>query len=103
MGKDRWNHAQRIIEELLLEPEEERPRLLDRACGSEPRLRSLVQALLASHDGSAGDAADHSADRPSSIDRDGVTVAVEPAVPLSEGPGTKIGRYKILEEIGTGS
>ena len=64
---------------------------LDQACGDDAQLRQRVEALLAAHD-DAGNFLNLSGD-------DQLTV---PFVPLSEGPGSKIGRYKLLEQIGEG-
>ncbi len=62
---------------------------LDGACGNDAALRARVEALLQAHD--LG---------PEFLPTDpGVTVA---STPLSEGPGTKIGRYKLLQQIGQG-
>ena len=65
---------------------EPRAAFVERACGQDGELRSKVDRLLRAHE-QAGDflptrAADES--------------------PLSEGPGTQIGKFKILEQIGEG-
>jgi tetratricopeptide (TPR) repeat protein len=64
---------------------EERAAYLDQACGSNKSLRQDVEALLAAHDrlGSFHPAA--------TVDE-----------PISERPGTVIGPYKLLEQIGEG-
>src|SRR4051812_4507814 len=69
----------------------ERPALLDRVCGADPALRAAVEALLRANDCS-GDLLDLP-------DTPAVTVG-EPAA--REGPGTALGPYKLLEEIGAG-
>jgi WD40 repeat protein/serine/threonine protein kinase len=70
----------------------EREAFLDRACAGEPALRGQVEQLLKAHQ------------EPSSfMERPAhalVGTSVEPAVP--EGPGTVIGPYKLLEQIGEG-
>jgi tetratricopeptide (TPR) repeat protein len=74
-----------------LEDPAERARFVARACGDDRKLRSDVEALLRSHDSC------------SLLDvpvLDGI--AVEDQSPLTEGPGTIIGRYKLLEKIGEG-
>jgi serine/threonine protein kinase/tetratricopeptide (TPR) repeat protein len=65
---------------------EERAAYLDQACGSNTVLRQEVEALLAAHDrlGSFHPAA--TVDEP----------------PLAEKPGTVIGPYKLMEQIGEG-
>jgi WD40 repeat protein len=70
----------------------ERAAYLDAACSQDPQLRAEVEELL-KHD-AAGSFLDLSA-RP-----DPQATADEPSV--SEGPGTVIGPYKLLEQIGEG-
>src|SRR5262245_35583495 len=62
------------------------------ACGGDEALLALVEALLA-----AADARDSLLDHPAAGD-------VAPTIdqPASEGPGTVIGPYKLLEQIGEG-
>ena len=69
----------------------ERDAYVSKACGDDKRLLAGVQALLKYHDSSAF------LDAP----------VLEPDVtlddsPISEAPGTVIGRYKLLEKIGEG-
>ena len=80
----------------------ERAAYLDGACGKDLTLRRRVQLLLDHHflqDSFMKDAA---------VDRDPRTNTVPPAgeatvaAPPQEGPGTVIGRYKLLEKIGEG-
>ncbi len=80
----------------------ERAAYLDGACGKDLTLRRRVQLLLDHHflqDSFMKDAA---------VDRDPRTDTVPPAgeatvaAPPQEGPGTVIGRYKLLEKIGEG-
>src|SRR5438876_2906796 len=68
----------------------ERAAYLAQACGADTDLRSRVEALLRDADGAADffGAEDH---------LPGMVVT-----PLTEGPGTVIGRYKLLEKIGEG-
>src|SRR5262249_1256655 len=71
----------------------ERAAYLDAACGEDAQLRAEVEGLLA-HDNAAGSFLDLSArpDPPSAVE--------EPAV--AERPGSVIGPYKLLEQIGEG-
>jgi serine/threonine protein kinase len=74
------------------ETPEERAGCLDAACGQDPLLRRRVENLLAKHF------------QPESFMQgpavnDAATAAF---VPLSEGPGTIIDRYKLLEKLGEG-
>jgi len=65
---------------------------LDKACGNDAKLRSKVEALLKAHN-EAGDFLKVQAVDPKSTPENS---------PLIEGPGTKIGRYELLELIGEG-
>jgi serine/threonine protein kinase/tetratricopeptide (TPR) repeat protein len=67
----------------------DRESFLQRECAGDDDLRRRVEELLAAHDG---------ADALFPTDPDELTEIV----PLSEGPGTQIGRYKLLEQIGEG-
>src|SRR2546421_7897567 len=69
---------------------QERSAFLDRACGDDAELRRRVEALLAAHDGTEDVLRLPYSDRTLEL----------PLV--SEGPGTTIGRYKLLEQIGEG-
>src|SRR3989442_2336031 len=70
---------------------QERAAFLDRACGDDADLRQRVQALLAAHEGTEDVLRLPYSDR---------TLEALPVV--IEGPGTTIGRYKLLEQIGEG-
>ncbi|MBN2128612.1 MAG: protein kinase, partial [Sedimentisphaerales bacterium] len=71
---------------------EERRAYLKKACRGDTELRRKVEALLVAHK-----EADDIPDAPL------VGPALTPAdLPLTEGPGTVIGRYKLLEKIGEG-
>jgi len=76
-----------------------RASFLDQACGQNSALRERLTVLLG-----AGDRAKQFlANDP--LDLDQATVSdpsVLPAVPIAEGPGTRIGRYKLLQQIGEG-
>lgn len=69
----------------------ERAAFLDRACGDNPALRAGVEALLRVHERS-GDLLDLPEKASAAFD--------EP--PIAEGPGTMVGPYKLLEQIGEG-
>jgi tetratricopeptide (TPR) repeat protein len=68
---------------------EERERYLARACGQDAELRAAVDSLIAAHE-SAGD-----------FLRQPAVPQADPQPP-TEGPGTVIGRYKLLQQIGEG-
>src|SRR5262249_56255886 len=69
----------------------ERSAYLDRACAGDPALRSQVEQLLKAHQEPG-----HFMERPAPAL---VATADEP---LRERPGTIIGAYKLLEQIGEG-
>ncbi|MCK4776223.1 MAG: protein kinase, partial [Candidatus Krumholzibacteria bacterium] len=88
-----WERVKEVFNQALKLPMEERGEFLDTACGGDSALRSEVGALLASHDEIGDDSLASKSD--SSDDREGQVFPVE-------GPGSVIGRYKLLEEIGDG-
>jgi tetratricopeptide (TPR) repeat protein/protocatechuate 3,4-dioxygenase beta subunit len=65
---------------------------LDKACGNDSELRTEVEELLRAHEAAGGFLKEPLG---------GVDVTFDDS-PLTEGPGTKIGRYKLLELIGEG-
>src|SRR5215831_16801703 len=71
---------------------EERKAYLDQACGGDEELRRLVEKLLAAQPKVAQFLEQPRAEQPATVD--------EPAA--AEGPGTMIGPYKLLEQIGEG-
>ncbi|HSV99969.1 MAG TPA: protein kinase [Sedimentisphaerales bacterium] len=75
-----------------IESRPERDAYVQNACRADEKLLAGVQALLRHHD------ADAFLDIP--IFEEGV--AHDLSSPISEGPGTVIGRYKLLEKIGEG-
>ncbi|MHC4323503.1 MAG: protein kinase domain-containing protein [Planctomycetota bacterium] len=92
MAKD-LEHIKVILTEALeKETETERKAYLDEACRNNVKLRAEVESLLRSHD-NAGDFLEASPFGPD------ITFDESP---LKEGPGTVIGRYKLLEKIGEG-
>ena len=64
---------------------------LDHACRDDAGLRQRVEQLLAAHDATGNFLKLPEAD-----------CVTSPFVPVSEGPKSKIGRYKLLEQIGEG-
>ena len=71
--------------------EQERRAYLDRACGDDPSLRASVEALLAAG-AESGDLLDVTRTHVPAVDRSG----------SSDRPGSVIGPYKLLQEIGEG-
>ena len=70
---------------------EERGEYVERACGGNAELRHRVDALLTAHFG-AGDF----------LERSPATALLPDHENIQEGPGTLIGPYKLLEQIGEG-
>src|SRR5262245_26660575 len=80
-----------IFAAAVQKPPTEQASFLDRACAGDAMLRSQIESLLRAHDGpdSLLDAPAHCA-----------TIAAAPSI--KETPGTVIGLYKLLEQIGEG-
>jgi serine/threonine protein kinase/tetratricopeptide (TPR) repeat protein len=76
--------------------EAERRAYLDRACQGDVALRSRIEALLVAHQDVGG-----FLESPVGPPTAGAATTAD-LVPLSEGPGTVIGPYKLLEQIGEG-
>jgi len=100
---------QEIFENAIDLKEGERVAYLRGACGTDNALREEVDALLGAHERAAGFLASPTAeaaiysntvaalDNPSSFDAAATMIAQ-----LGEGTGTKIGHYKLLQQIGEG-
>ena len=82
----------------------ERAAFLDGACGADAALRAEIEALLASYEeGERGSGQNAEAGKgPPGEGTTEVTPTLLDQTPLTEGPGTLIGRYKLLEQIGEG-
>ena len=79
-----------------------RAAFLDQACADQPALRARLEKLLHAHDAPAG-----LFDQPAVASATSDVAAgrwINPAdlPPPSEGPGTRIGPYKLLQQIGEG-
>jgi len=81
-----------IFEQALDLEGDNRRAYLDEACGGSPDLRNKIEALLRAHEGAHGFLESPALETQVSLGES----------PLSEGPGTVIGRYKLLEKIGEG-
>jgi serine/threonine protein kinase/tetratricopeptide (TPR) repeat protein len=86
------NREVAIFDAALQLPEDQRARYLDEACAGDGSLRQRVVALLRAHD-----AAGTFMDRPAVASGAGTKVDKP-----EEQPGDKIGRYKLLQQIGEG-
>src|SRR6266481_3196948 len=82
-----------IFAEALQLPVSERSAFLERACGGDAKLRHKVEGLLRTHD-QAGDF----------LERPPVEMAIGSRLGAFAGekPGDRIGRYKLLQQIGEG-
>ena len=74
----------------------ERARFLDEVCGADAVLRGRIEKLLRAHEEAGEFFSERSKVEPSAH----VTGTI--AMPLTEKPGDKIGRYKVLQQIGEG-
>src|SRR5262245_18158461 len=85
------------VDELLLNAVEkltpaERAAYLDRVCGNDIGLRRKLEGLLHAHEHAHSFLEGSLFDSPATIDHDSMT----------EPPGTQIGPYKLMEQIGEG-
>ncbi len=85
---------QEIFEHVIDLERARREAYLAGACGDDAALRAEVEALLRAHEDAAKFMASPTAGSP--------PAALTLATPLREGPGTRIGPYKILQAIGEG-
>jgi eukaryotic-like serine/threonine-protein kinase len=74
----------------------ERARFLDDACGADAPLRERVEKLLCAHD-EAGGFFSQPSKPPAAAQASGAI-----ALPVTEKPGDRIGRYRLLQQIGEG-
>jgi eukaryotic-like serine/threonine-protein kinase len=84
-----------IFEACLARPIEERARYLDQVCAGDAALRHRVEELLRSHS-----LAESFLEEPPVSGSAGQTIKLD--VPLAEKVGDRIGRYKLLQQIGEG-
>jgi len=82
-----------VFTEALQLPASERTTYLERVCGPDLDLRSRVEALLRAYERS-GDFLNEPAAK--------VPLEVAQELSVGEGPGDRIGRYKLLQQIGEG-
>ncbi|HEX5106702.1 MAG TPA: serine/threonine-protein kinase, partial [Pirellulaceae bacterium] len=82
---------QEIFEAALERDAELRARYLDEVCGTDSELRQRIENLLKFHEGAGEFFEKPAAEIVATIDQ-----------PISETPGTQIGPYKLLQQIGEG-
>jgi serine/threonine protein kinase/Flp pilus assembly protein TadD len=80
-----------------------RAAFLDQACADQPQLRARLEKLLQAHDAPAG-LFDQPAVAAATSDHVAPGQWIDPAAApaLTEGPGSRIGPYKLLQQIGEG-
>ncbi|MBI2926727.1 MAG: serine/threonine protein kinase [Verrucomicrobia bacterium] len=86
-------------------PAAQRAAYLDEACQGEVELRRRVEALLQAHERAGGFLEDLPAGVAPPLSRGeppGVSAAAREPATLAEKPGNRIGRYKLLQQIGEG-
>jgi serine/threonine protein kinase/WD40 repeat protein len=91
---DATNRQKSLFMAALDQPAEARAAYLSEACGGDHALRRQVEAMLQAHG-----VADSFLEKPAAAM--GATVDL-PATPAGEGQGSRIGPYKLLQQIGEG-
>jgi WD40 repeat protein len=82
----------RIFKAAIKLSPERRASYLDQACGTDEALRGEVESLLRANEEASGFLQSHP----------GRPLATVDSQPIAEGPGTMIGPYKLLQQIGEG-
>src|SRR4051794_1350722 len=85
-------NAEEIFHDALAKPQAERPAFLGAACAGDQPLQRRVEALLNAHENPGSFLAEQPPTPAVTVDE----------VPVSERPGTVIGPYKLLQQIGEG-
>ncbi|HEV2698951.1 MAG TPA: serine/threonine-protein kinase, partial [Terriglobales bacterium] len=91
MSSERWERTKEILEQALRIAPEERQAYLDSACRADADLRREVESLIASHEKAGSRFLGAAAPQVLQLTPPG-------ALP----PGTKIGQFEILEQLGAG-
>src|SRR5262245_12591642 len=102
-----WNPRanELFLKALKLCSADERQEYLDGACAGDAALRAEVESLLDASDRAGNFLDSPAAGRPSALGGEGQAaggITTFDEQPISEGPGTVIGAYKLLEQIGEG-
>ena len=80
-----------------------RAAFLDEACSDDPKRRRRIEVLLKAHELAEGFLEEPApAPEPSDAITEGLSPDSPPAQFTAEGPGTRVGPYKLLQEIGQG-
>ncbi len=94
-----------VFNEALRLPATQRPAYLLQACAGDANLHCRVQALLQAHERAGAflqESANGAAPSRSGVRRQNPDSAVRLPIDRAEKPGARIGRYKILQQIGEG-
>jgi hypothetical protein len=91
--KDFPNRDLVIFSEAIHLPPDQCAVYLEHACGADVKLRQKLEALLKAHD-QVGDFLEQSPQRS--------VMAAKSETSIGEQPGDRIGRYKLLQQIGEG-
>src|SRR6185437_5634373 len=85
------NREETIFEAALKLPPDQRADYLQKTCGDDAALRARVEALLQANENAGG-----------FMEPPGRNKTIVLSLPLEEKPGSRIGRYKLLQQIGEG-
>src|SRR3954451_1112381 len=91
MSRDVPNPETLFAQAIEIESPEARAAFLDQACGSDPECRREVEKLVSDHF-RAGEF----------LERPAAHIVATVEEPLREAPGTVLGPYKLLQQIGEG-
>src|SRR5262249_40051126 len=92
------NREEQIFEAALqLHTPEQKAAYVKEACASDEKQRQQVEALLNAHERAGG-----FLDPPPGPPSGKTLVVTTGMLAITEGPGDKIGRYKVLQQIGEG-
>lgn len=124
MAEHAHEDLRKLFDRALATPRDQRAALLDRECGSNPALRRRIEAMLAAAEDELGFLSSPTGDSSQAgvdvgnaamvgrsdsdaagetLDAPGTSSSAKTGdAPLREAPGTKIGPYKLLQQIGEG-
>ena len=98
------HHARlrQLFDQALELPPAVRSTFLDKKCAADPELRRRLEAMLAAAEGSDFLSAATGDERAAAVVAAPAASTPPAEAPLREGPGTQIGSYKLLQQIGEG-
>jgi serine/threonine protein kinase/tetratricopeptide (TPR) repeat protein len=91
------NREKSIFEAARLCPKEKRADFVTEACGNDAQLRHRVETLLRAYE----EAGEFLESTPAAVSVKAL-IDVAESVPQAEGPGDRIGRYRLIEKVGEG-